>query len=71
MKEAAGEVADLQELLEAAYEPSTQHLRNIVTDPRRLDADELVRVLTGMCTALVTGVWVDRSPLRGGCSVAA
>ena len=50
MKETAAEVSALQELLERAYERSTEHLRNIITDPRRLEADDLVRVLTGMCT---------------------
>jgi hypothetical protein len=50
MKETAAEVTELQQLLDAAYERSTEHLRNIITDPRRLDAEDLVRVLTGMCT---------------------
>ena len=50
MKETVAEVSALQELLERAYEGSTEHLRTIITDPRRLDADDLVRVLTGMCT---------------------
>jgi hypothetical protein len=62
MKETAGEVVELQGLLDAAYERSTQHLRNIITDPRRLDADELVRVLTGMCTLNLATVTAKGEP---------
>ncbi|MGW6282621.1 pyridoxamine 5'-phosphate oxidase family protein [Kribbella sp. NPDC055071] len=62
MKESVGEVTELQGLLDAAYGRSTQHLRNIVTDPRRLDADELVRVLTGMCTLNLATVTAKGEP---------
>ena len=50
VKETVAEVTELQGLLDAAYARSTQHLRNIIKDQRRLDAGELVRILTGMCT---------------------
>ena len=62
MKETATEVTQLQELLDAAYERSTEHLRNIITDPRRLDADELVRILTGMCTLNLATVTARGEP---------
>ena len=62
MKETAAEVTELQGLLEAAYARSTQHLRNIITDPRRLDAGELVRVLTGMCTLNLATVTARGEP---------
>jgi pyridoxine/pyridoxamine 5'-phosphate oxidase len=62
MKETVEEVTELQELLDAAYGRSTQHLRNIVTDPRKLNADELVRVLTGMCTLNLATVTARGEP---------
>jgi hypothetical protein len=62
MKETAAEVTELQGLLDAAYERSTEHLRNIITDPRRLDASELVRVLTGMCTLNLATVTARGEP---------
>jgi pyridoxine/pyridoxamine 5'-phosphate oxidase len=62
MKETAAEVTELQGLLDAAYERSTDHLRNIITDPRRLDASELVRVLTGMCTLNLATVTARGEP---------
>jgi pyridoxine/pyridoxamine 5'-phosphate oxidase len=62
MKETAAEVGSLQQLLDAAYERSTEHLRNIITDPRRLTADELVRVLTGMCTVNLATVTAHGEP---------
>ena len=62
MKETASEVTQLQALLDAAYERSTEHLRNIITGPRRLDANELVQVLTGMCTLNLATVTARGEP---------
>ncbi|RZT27251.1 pyridoxamine 5'-phosphate oxidase [Kribbella sp. VKM Ac-2569] len=62
MKETGTEVTQLQALLDAAYERSTEHLRNIITGPRRLDAGELVRVLTGMCTLNLATVTAHGEP---------
>jgi hypothetical protein len=62
MKETAAEVTELQGLLDGAYARSTEHLRNIITDPRRLDAGELVRVLTGMCTLNLATVTARGEP---------
>lgn len=62
MKETVAEVTALQGLLDRAYAGSTQHLRNIITDPRRLDAEELVRVLTGMCTLNLATVTARGEP---------
>ncbi|MFI6831326.1 pyridoxamine 5'-phosphate oxidase family protein [Kribbella sp. NPDC050241] len=62
MKETAAEVTDLQQLLDAAYQRSTEHLHNIITDSRRLDAGELVRVLTGMCTLNLATVTARGEP---------
>jgi hypothetical protein len=62
MRETAAEVTELQALLDAAYKRSTEHLRSIITGPRRLDADALVRVLTGMCTLNVATVTARGEP---------
>lgn len=62
MKETAAEVTELQGLLDGAYARSTEHLRNIITDPRRLDAGELVRILTGMCTLNLATVTARGEP---------
>jgi pyridoxine/pyridoxamine 5'-phosphate oxidase len=62
MKETSEEVEELQRLLEAAYERSTEHLRNIITDERRLTATELVQVLQGMCTLNLATVTAKGEP---------
>ena len=62
MKETAADVTELQRLLDASYERSTEHLRNIITVPRRLDAGDLARVLTGMCTLNLATVTAHGEP---------
>ncbi|WP_328998211.1 pyridoxamine 5'-phosphate oxidase family protein [Kribbella sp. NBC_00709] len=62
MKETGAEVTELQGLLDAAYARSTEHLHSIITGPRRLDAEELVRVLTGMCTLNLATVTARGEP---------
>ncbi|MEV0291757.1 pyridoxamine 5'-phosphate oxidase family protein [Kribbella sp. NPDC050820] len=62
MKETAAEISELQELLDAAYQRSTEHLRSIITGSRQLDAEALVRVLTGMCTLNVATVTARGEP---------
>jgi pyridoxine/pyridoxamine 5'-phosphate oxidase len=62
MKETTEEVAELQRLLEAAYERSTEHLREIISDERRLTAAELVRILQGMCTLNLATVTAKGEP---------
>ncbi|WP_460664336.1 pyridoxamine 5'-phosphate oxidase family protein [Kribbella swartbergensis] len=62
MRETAAEVAELQQLLDAAYQRSTEHLRTIITGTRRLDAEGLVRILTGMCTLNLATVTARGEP---------
>ncbi|WP_112245721.1 pyridoxamine 5'-phosphate oxidase family protein [Kribbella monticola] len=62
MLDSPEEIAALQRLLDAAYEGSTEHLRNIITDPRHLDAQNLVDVLTGMCTLNLATVTAHNEP---------
>jgi hypothetical protein len=62
MKETSEEVTELQRLLDAAYDRSTEHLRNIITGPRKLDAQDLTKVLTGMHTINLATVTVGGEP---------
>jgi pyridoxine/pyridoxamine 5'-phosphate oxidase len=62
VRETAAEVTELQQLLDAAYQRSTEHLRSIITSPRRLGAEGLVRVLTGMCTINLATVTARGEP---------
>jgi hypothetical protein len=62
MKETEEEVTELQRLLDAAYDRSTEHLRNIITDSRKLSAAELAGVLTGMCTLNLATVTAKCEP---------
>ena len=62
MRETTAEIAELQELLDAAYGRSTEHLRSIVTDERNLTAEELIRALTGMCTLNLATVTAKGEP---------
>jgi hypothetical protein len=62
MKETSEEVTELQRLLDAAYDRSTEHLRNIITGPRKLDAQDLTKVLTGMRTINLATVTVGGEP---------
>jgi pyridoxine/pyridoxamine 5'-phosphate oxidase len=62
MKETSEEVGELQRLLDAAYERSTEHLREIISDERRLTAAELVQILQGMCTLNLATVTAKGEP---------
>lgn len=62
MRETPEEISGLQELLDASIGQSTEHLRNIITDERRLDAEELVQVLTGMRTLNLATVTQSGEP---------
>ncbi|MEU4197956.1 pyridoxamine 5'-phosphate oxidase family protein [Kribbella sp. NPDC026611] len=62
MRETVAEVTALQDLLDASYAQSTQHLKNIIKGPRKLDAEELTRFLTGMCTLNLATVTAKGEP---------
>ncbi|GAA1626634.1 hypothetical protein GCM10009744_13170 [Kribbella alba] len=62
MKETSDEVTELQRLLDAAYDRSTEHLRNIITGARKLDAQDLTKVLTGMRTLNLATVTAGGEP---------
>jgi Pyridoxamine 5'-phosphate oxidase len=65
MHETAEDIRELQELLDRSYERAGGHLRSITTPERRVDAEELVVRLTGMCLLVVATVTADCRPIAG------
>lgn len=62
MLETTTEVAALQELLDSSYSRSTGHLRDIISGPRLLSAQDLVALLTGMKVLSVATVTARGEP---------
>jgi general stress protein 26 len=62
MYETDEEVERLQALLDASHARSTDHLRGIITDERRLTARDLVALLTGMKVLSVATVTARGEP---------
>ncbi|MFI9366310.1 hypothetical protein ACIG5E_35450 [Kitasatospora sp. NPDC053057] len=56
MHETPGELHRLQALLDTSLARSTAHLRSIIDSERALTAEQLTRVLTGMCTLALSTV---------------
>lgn len=66
MFETTAELAELQRLLDASLTRSTSHLRSIVRAERTLTAEQLVTVLTGMCTLSLSTVTATGEPRISG-----
>jgi hypothetical protein len=62
MYETAAEVADLQQLLDRSFATSSQHLRSIMEEPRRLPAGRLVTELAGTCVLNIATVTARGEP---------
>jgi general stress protein 26 len=62
MYETAEEIAALQELLDRSHAGATDHLRDIINDERRLTAQDLVALLTGMKVISVATVTAQGHP---------
>ena len=62
MRETEDEVAALQRLLDASYAGSTEHLRGIIDERRRLSARNVVALLTGMKVLAVATVTAAGEP---------
>ncbi|ASO18656.1 hypothetical protein FHR81_000917 [Actinoalloteichus hoggarensis] len=62
MRETPEELRDLQEMLTASLSRSTRHLRSIISTERTLTAEQLTRVLTGMCTLALSTVTAHGEP---------
>jgi general stress protein 26 len=62
VRETGDEVAALQRLLDESYARSTEHLRGIINEQRRLSARDLVGLLTGMKVLSVATVTAAGEP---------
>jgi nitroimidazol reductase NimA-like FMN-containing flavoprotein (pyridoxamine 5'-phosphate oxidase superfamily) len=65
MRETAEELDRLQEILDRSADGAGPHLRNIITDDRRLSAAQLCEKLQGMRLLVVATVTADGRPLAG------
>ncbi|NUO60865.1 MAG: pyridoxamine 5'-phosphate oxidase family protein [Hamadaea sp.] len=65
MRETAGELAELQALLDRSLAGSTAHLRSIVVD-RTITAPQVTQILTGMCTLALATVTAKGEPRISG-----
>ena len=65
MLETPEEMDRLQQLLDDSAGRAGAHLREIITDERRLSAVQLCHVLTGMRLLVVATVTADGRPLTG------
>lgn len=65
MLETPEELAAVQSLLDESAAAAGPHMREIITDERRLDAASLTRRLSGMCLLTAATVTADGRPLTG------
>ncbi|HYB26884.1 MAG TPA: pyridoxamine 5'-phosphate oxidase family protein [Solirubrobacteraceae bacterium] len=65
MHETPEDIRALQQLLDRSYEAAGPHLRSITTPERRVSAEDLVELLTGMCLLVVATVTADCQPIAG------
>lgn len=65
MLETASEIRELQDLLDRSAASAGSHLRGIITDERRLSADQLCSRLQGMVLLAVATTTADGRPLCG------
>ncbi len=65
MLETPQELERLQALLDASMASAGPHLRDIISDERRLDARQLTERLQGMCLLVLATATADGRPLAG------
>ncbi len=65
MHETADDLRDLQAVLERSFADAGEHLREVITPERRLDAEELTARLTGMRLLVLAPVTADCRPIAG------
>ena len=63
MRETPEEIAELQRLLDASIASQNEHLLAIMTPQRRLTAEQMVRLMTGMQVLVVATATADGRPL--------
>ncbi|MBE1490916.1 pyridoxamine 5'-phosphate oxidase family protein [Plantactinospora soyae] len=66
MRETPAELKELQTLLDASLSRSTPHLRSIISIESTLTAEQLIQVLTGMCTLALSTVTAKGEPRISG-----
>ncbi len=65
MRETDEDIAALQGLLDSSHAAAGPHLRSVITEERRLRAQEVVDRLTGMCLLALATVTADGRPIVG------
>ena len=65
MLETIDEILELQQLLDGSADTAGSHLRGIITDERRLSAEQLCARLQGMVLLVVATTTADGRPLCG------
>lgn len=65
MLESVAELDRLQQLLDDSAAGAGPHLRGIITDDRRLTAEQVCQRLQGMCLLVVATATADGRPLAG------
>jgi hypothetical protein len=65
MLESPQELDRLQSLLDASMASAGPHLRDIISDERRLDAQQLTGRLQGLCLLVLATTTADGRPLAG------
>lgn len=65
MRETAGDLASLQELIDRSYERAGAHLLRIHTPERRMTAGAIAERLTGMCLLALATVTAEGRPIVG------
>jgi nitroimidazol reductase NimA-like FMN-containing flavoprotein (pyridoxamine 5'-phosphate oxidase superfamily) len=63
--ETSADLGDLQRILDASHQAGGGHLRSILHDERRLDAERLVALLAGVQILSLATVTADCRPLLG------
>lgn len=66
MRETPDDLHRLQTLLDASLARSTAHLRSIISAERTLSAEQLTRVITGMCPLALSTVTAKGEPRVSG-----
>ncbi|MFJ9646195.1 pyridoxamine 5'-phosphate oxidase family protein [Streptomyces sp. NPDC004244] len=66
MRETPEDLKELQALLDASLSRSGSHLRSVINAERTLTAEQLTRVLTGMCTLALSTVTAKGEPRISG-----
>ena len=65
MRETAEDIGELQRLLDTSYAAAGPHLREVIPPERRLTAQQVTAILTGMRLLVLATVTQDGRPIAG------